>query len=189
MRRTTLALAAALLAGASACSSNPAPAAAPAAPPAAAAPSSTTPAAPTTAPAASAPAADAANVTAALTKKVPSVKLTVTYDATTDPNGKLGRPHQYVSKTAFDDTRVSGLPKAQEDASKGRRDSISYGGTVETFATAEDAQAWADYVDKGQAALGGMLTPDYIVRKGTVVIRVSHLLTAAQAAEYEKALG
>jgi len=143
---------------------------------------------PTAAAPAAAPAGDAKTVTAALTKAIPTVKLTVTYDATSDPNTRLGRPHQYVSKTAFDDTRVSSLPKAAEDATDNRRDSISYGGTVEVFANDADATAWATYVDKAQQALGGLATPDYIYQHGAVVVRVSHLLTAAQAAEYQKAL-
>jgi hypothetical protein len=131
---------------------------------------------------------DAAAVTAQLTKAIPPVKLTVTYDATSDPNGRLGRPHQYTSKTAFDDTRVSNDPKAKEDATKDRRDSISYGGTVEVFATADDATAWVKYVDTAQQALGGLLKPDYMYQHGKVVVRVSHLLTPDQAAAYDKAL-
>jgi len=182
--RTALAATTLTLAALTACSST-AKTAAPAAAPAA---SSTAPSAPASSAAPSKP-ADAAAITSQLAAKIPSVKLTVTYDATTDPNGKLGRPHQYIGKTAFDDSRVSSLPKAKEDAVRDRRDSISYGGTVETFATIDDAKAWADYVDKAQQALGALATPDYIYQAGTVVVRVSHLLTAAQAGEYKTALG
>lgn len=146
------------------------------------------PAAPAAAPPAAATPLDAKAVTEKLAKTVPTAKLTVTYDATTDPNGKLGRQHQYQSKTAFDDTRVASNPKAADDAVGGRRDSISYGGTVEVFANDADAETWATYVDKAQQALGPMATPDYIYRHGTVVVRVSHLLSATQAADYDKAL-
>jgi hypothetical protein len=184
--RTTTALAAAgiALAALTACSSS-ASTAAPAAAPAASAPNAAS-SAPAPSPA---KATDAATVTKQLAAKIPTVKLTVTYDATSDPNGKLGRQHQYVSKTAFDDSRVSGLPKAAEDANQHRRDSISYGGTVEVFATADDAKAWADYVDKAQQALGALMTPDYIYQAGPVVVRVSHLLSADQAAQYKAAIG
>lgn len=164
------------------CSSSTSPQASPAAA------AANSPAVPAAAPPAAAAPFDAKAVTGKLAKTVPTVKLTVTYDATTDPNGKLGRQHQYQSKTAFDDTRVSSSPKAADDAVQGRRDSISYGGTVEVFATDADAETWATYVDKAQQALGPMATPDYIYRHGSVVVRVSHLLSAAQAGDYDKAL-
>lgn len=149
-----------------------------------------TPTAPASATSGSLPKAtlEAMAVTNKIAKAIPSVKLTVTYDATTDPNGRLGRPHQYVSKTAFDDTRVSDKPKAAEDAVQGRRDSISYGGTVEVFSTADDAAAWLADVDRGQQAISGLMLPDYLFRHDRVVVRVSHLLTPEQAAEYEKAI-
>ncbi|MFF1874293.1 hypothetical protein [Kitasatospora herbaricolor] len=182
VRALTLPAVTALLAATAACSAAPS-AAAPPAP--VAANGQTGPATGTGRPLA---ALDAAAVTQQLIRVIPTVKLTVTYDGTTDPNGKLGRPHQYVSKSAFDDTRVSGLPKAKEDESRGRRDSISYGGTVEIFATPEDARGWADYIDQGQQAMGSLLTPDYIFRNGTVVVRVSHLLTTEQASAYGRAI-
>ncbi|MFG3054190.1 hypothetical protein ACGFZP_24985 [Kitasatospora sp. NPDC048239] len=183
MRTSALALtvlSAGLLATATGCSG-----ASPASTPA---PQKSVAAAPVAAATTAAPAPDAASVTRQLAAAGLPVRLTVTYDAGSDPNGKLGRPHQYTGKTAFDDTRVSSLEKAAADASKGRRDSISYGGTVEVFATSEDAQGWADYIDKAQQAMGGLMTPDYILRKGPVVVRVSHLLSAEQAKAYEAAL-
>lgn len=180
--RSAIAVTAGLLAALTACSSGGT---------TTAAPTTSTSAAAQAAPTSSAPtkAADAAAVTAKLAKTITSVQLTVTYDATTDPNTRLGRPHQYTSKTAFDDTRVSEKPEAKEDASQDRRDSISYGGTVEVFATAEDAKVWMDYVDKAQQALGGMLKPDYLYRHDAVVVRVSHLLTPDQAKQYEQGIG
>ncbi|GGV16277.1 hypothetical protein GCM10010495_33170 [Kitasatospora herbaricolor] len=183
LRALTLPAVTALLAATAACSAAPSAAAPPA--PVAAATGQAGAATGTSRPLA---ALDAAAVTQQLIRVIPTVKLTVTYDGTTDPNGKLGRPHQYVSKSAFDDSRVSGLPKAKEDESRGRRDSISYGGTVEIFATPEDARGWADYIDQGQQAMGSLLTPDYIFRNGTVVVRVSHLLTTEQASAYGRAI-
>lgn len=182
--RTTFAVASLLLT-ATACSSTASPAA-PAAPPAA----SIQPTAAASAPSSpSAKAFDAAAVTAKIAKAIPSVKLTVTYDATSDPNGKLGRPHQYSSKTAFDDTRVSNDPKAKDASREGRRDGIAYGGTVEVFPTVEDAEAWVKYIDGVGKALGSLVTPDYVYRQGAVVVRVSRLLTPEQAAGFEKAIG
>lgn len=182
----SLPLSAGLLLTLTACGSTAAPGTTPAAQP----PVSTPAAAPATQATAppGAPAVDAAAVTRQLAAAGLPVRLTVVYDAGTDPNGKLGKPQQYVSKTAFDDTRVSNLPKASADASRGRRDSISYGGTVEVFATAADAQGWAEYIDKSQQSMGTQIAPDHILRKGTVVVRVSHLLTPDQAKAYERAL-
>ncbi|MGW2545364.1 hypothetical protein ACWC5I_31930 [Kitasatospora sp. NPDC001574] len=59
---------------------------------------------------------------------------------------------------------------------------------VETFATPEDAKAWAEYVDKAQQALGSLFTPDYVYVAGPVVVRVSHLLTTDRAKACEKAI-
>ncbi|WP_431683250.1 hypothetical protein [Kitasatospora sp. KL5] len=131
---------------------------------------------------------DATAVTKQLLATGLPVKLTVTYDGTTDPDGRLGQPHQYVSKTAFDDTRVSNSPLAKEDAVGHRRDAVSYGGTVEVFATPEDAEAWVQGPGSGQAA-GSSARPDYVYRSGVVVVRVSHLLTPEQAKAYASAIG
>ncbi|MGW6919302.1 hypothetical protein ACWGB8_36625 [Kitasatospora sp. NPDC054939] len=181
MRITTLTtpLSAGLLLALTACGTTTAPGARPTAETPVAAAVTTT---------AAAPAPDAAAVTAKLAAAGLPVKLTVVYDATTDPAGKLGKPQQYVSKTAFDDTRIAGLPKATAAAGKGRRDSIAYGGTVEVFATPEDAQGWAEYIDKAQQSMGSQMTPDHIFRRGTVVVRVSHLIPADQARAYQAAL-
>ncbi|MFB7672965.1 hypothetical protein ACFC26_16305 [Kitasatospora purpeofusca] len=197
MRRTALALAAAgLTLTATACSSgtDKTPAAAAPTTPAAAAPASTSaaasaPAAPPSSAPATTKSASAEAITKGLTAKGLPVKLTVTYDATTDPNGKMGRPGQYISKVAFDDTRVSGTEQAKTDEVQGRRDSISYGGTIETFASEEDAKTWATYVITVSKAVGGLVTPDYVYQRGTTVARVSHLLTPDQAKAYEAAIG
>ncbi|MEC3992266.1 hypothetical protein VSR01_01375 [Actinacidiphila sp. DG2A-62] len=131
--------------------------------------------------------ADAATVTKQLAAAVPSVKLTVTYTEATDPNSRMGRPHQYVSKTAFADSRVSTNPKAKDEAD-GRPDAISYGGTVEVFAADADAKAWVDGIDKMGQAVSSLVTPDYLLRQGRYVIRASDLLTPGQVAEYKAVL-
>lgn len=175
MRRTTLtvvAITAATVVLASCSSSKPT---APAAPPASS-PAATLPSA----------APDASALTARITKAIPTAKLTKVYTADTDPNVKLGRPHQYVSKTFFEDSRASSNPKAVEQSAD--RTTIVYGGTVEVFANAEDAQAWTAAIDTVNKAIGGITTPDYMYRHGAVVVRVSHLLTADQADAYDKAL-
>jgi hypothetical protein len=130
--------------------------------------------------------ADAAAVTERLTEAIPTVKTTVVYTDASDPNGKLGRPHQYLSKTAFTDTRIP-YAKAHAD-DNGRKDALSYGGTTEVFATDADAKAWVGYIDKIGQAVGGLVTPDYLLRNGRIVLRVSHVLTTAQVNEYKAVL-
>lgn len=131
--------------------------------------------------------ADAAGITKQLAAAVPTVKLTVTYTEATDPNSRMGRPHQYVTKTAFADSRVSKNPKAKDEAD-GRSDAISYGGTVEVFATDADAKAWVGGIDKMGQAVSSLVTPDYLLRQGRYVIRASDLLTPGQVAGYKAVL-
>jgi hypothetical protein len=129
----------------------------------------------------------AATITTGLAEHIPTVKTVAVYTEATDTNKRMGRPHQYLSKTAFADSRIP-LAEAKKD-SGGRKDAISYGGTVEVFATAADAKAWADSIDAAMSKLTALITPDYIYRSGRVVIRASNDLTPSQAKEYETALG
>lgn len=129
---------------------------------------------------------DAAAIVGQLRAAVPTVSTTVEYTATTDPNGKLGRPHQYTSKVQFADSRID-QAKAK-DASNGDKTDIAYGGTVEVFAAEADAKAWVAYVDKIGQAIGGLVTPDYLLRQGRYVIRASHLLTPDQVGQYKAVL-
>lgn len=131
--------------------------------------------------------ADALAITKQLAAAVPTVRLDIAFTAATDPNGKLGRPHQYTSKTAFIDSRIPAA-KAKEDAADGDHHPIAAGGTVEVFATDADAKAWIAYVDKIGQAFGGMVTPDYLLRHGRYVIRASHLLTPTQVDGYKAVL-
>ncbi|WP_052390074.1 hypothetical protein [Streptomyces sp. NRRL B-24484] len=131
---------------------------------------------------------DAAAVTKHLLASGLPVKLTAAYTGADDPERLLGRPRQYVSKAAFDDTRVSNSPLAKEEAPGHRRDAVSYGGAVEVFATAEDAEARAGDLGGRQPSPGGGARPDYVYRSGVVLVRVSHLLTPEQAHAYTRAI-
>jgi hypothetical protein len=128
----------------------------------------------------------AEDVTKTLAAKIPTMRLTVVYDEDTDPNKKLGRPHQYIGKTAFADERVD--KKEADEAAAGDKNTIDYGGTVEVFATEKAATAWVEYVEDISEAIGGLVTPDYVYRSGTVVVRVSSLLKPSEAKEYETAV-
>ncbi|MFE2094769.1 hypothetical protein [Streptomyces sp. NPDC059460] len=129
----------------------------------------------------------AADLAKALAENIPTVSTTVAYTETTDPNKRMGRPHQYLSKVQFRDSRIPEAGAAKD--ADGDKTDIAYGGTVEVFANDADAAAWAKSVDEMTQNLGGLLTPDYIYRSGRTVIRASSHLTPTQAKEYEAALG
>jgi hypothetical protein len=100
----------------------------------------------------------------------------LSYTASTDVNQLLGRPGQYVSKTAFRDTRI---PDQSTDIN------LDDGGSVETFASATDAKRRYDYVD---SVAKTPLFAEYHWLRGTTLLRVSHRLTPEQATDYETAL-
>lgn len=129
---------------------------------------------------------DAPAILTRLQAAIPGIRQTARYTSSTDPNGKLGRPHQYTSKLQFADPRVS-KAKASEEANGDPTDLV-YGGTVEVFANADDAKAWIKYVDGIGKAIGGLVTPDYLLRQGRYVIRASHLLTPEQVDGYKGVL-
>jgi hypothetical protein len=60
----------------------------------------------------------------------------INYTAANDTNSLLGRPGQYVSKVNFHDKRI----EKSEDFS------LDGGGTIETFASGDDAKKRYDYV-------------------------------------------
>jgi hypothetical protein len=122
----------------------------------------------------------AATVTAQLKAAgLPMTDVTV-YTAQDDPNHFLGRPHQYTSKTGWLDTRT-GETSVSESG-------VDAGGSVEVFATADDAKARAKYV-QGLLKASPILGTEYDYLKAEVVVRVSGKLTPEQAAEYSKAAG
>lgn len=109
------------------------------------------------------------------------VTLTVDYDETTDPNKLLGRPNGYIDKAAFTDSRIK--PNDVLDSDEG---SVEVGGGVEVFASEKEAQTRADYIKTVTAGIPALTEYGYV--KGGVLLRLSHQLTPAQAAEYEAAL-
>ena len=111
---------------------------------------------------------------------VTTAKLSGTITAANDPNHLLGRPSQYTSKVTFTDTRI----KATEvvDSTKG---SVDLGGAVEVFANSADAAARAKYIQAVTKSMPALAEYDYV--HGTVLVRVSHYLTPAQAAGYKSA--
>lgn len=100
----------------------------------------------------------------------------VVYDATTDPNNLLGRPSQYTSKVAFQDTRLD-PPTSETDRG------VVNGGSVEVFEAVAPMQARATYLQAFAS-----LAPEYDYTQGVVLLRLSHMLTPDQAKQYQDAL-
>ena len=101
------------------------------------------------------------------------------YNASTDPNKLLGRPGLYTSKSNFIDTRI----KASSFASPGEIDT-DQGGSVEVFASEEDAKKRADYVRS--ITRGSALFAEYRYLRDRVFLRVSKELTPKQANAYNR---
>ncbi|TDU73495.1 hypothetical protein [Streptomyces sp. KS 21] len=132
------------------------------------------------APAPSQAAADANSAFAAISAAVPSAKLGGTVTAENDPNHMLGRPNGYTSKITFTDARIPAEQTEGRDA-----DDLELGGSIEVFPTAAEAKARADYIQAATKAMPALVEYDYL--HGATLVRVSRLLTPAQAADYEKA--
>ncbi|MFJ3728721.1 hypothetical protein ACIPYQ_40005 [Streptomyces sp. NPDC090045] len=132
------------------------------------------------APATSKVTADAASAFAVISAAVPSAKLSGTVSAENDPNHLLGRPHQYTSKITFTDGRI---PADQTDGHK--PGDVELGGSIETFPNAANAKARHDYIQTVTKGIPTLTEYDYL--HGATLVRVSRLLTPAQAADYEKA--
>ncbi|MGQ5640901.1 MULTISPECIES: hypothetical protein [unclassified Streptomyces] len=131
------------------------------------------------APAASKP-LTASTAFAKLSAKVSMAHLSDVVTAANDSNHLLGRPNQYTSKVAFTDSRIKAADVT--DPSKG---SVDLGGSIEVFATPADAKARATYIQTIAKSMPAVAEYDYV--HGTVLVRVSHYLTPAQAAAYKTA--
>lgn len=133
------------------------------------------------APAASAPVpvaeVTAADVVAKLKAGGVPVVSTMTITAENDPNRLLGRPNGYTSKVVLVDSRVAA-------GDRGDPGGVSNGASVEVFADAAGARARADYIG-GIAKASPALANEYDYVKGAVLVRVTGLLTPAQAAPYK----
>ena len=100
----------------------------------------------------------------------------VIYTAETDPNHQLGRPNGYASKVNFNDTRLKFSENFDTDS----------GGSIEVYPSSSGASERKKYIDGIGKALPGLTEYSYL--KGSILLRVSHVLTPDQAKEYEGAL-
>lgn len=139
--------------------------------------------APATAPATATMAAapDAARIVAALKAAGVPVGEVKVYTAADDPNSLLGRPGQYTGKAAF---TLTSIPADKQDTADPF--SVENGGSVEVFAGADDAATRARYVAAVTKSMP--MFAEYDTLHGTVLLRLSHLLTPDQAAAYQRAL-
>jgi hypothetical protein len=104
---------------------------------------------------------------------------TQVFTADTDPNHLLGRPHEYVEKATWHDSR---LPAPRTPAQL----EISDGAGLEIFTDPTDAQKRADYITALYRGLPALAEYDYV--HGPVLLRASHQLTPEQAEAYHTAL-
>ena len=128
----------------------------------------------------------AAAVLHGLKAAVPTITRTIVYTAENDPNSRLGRPGQYTSKAGFHDSRVP----AREVEFESEPFAVRRGGDIEVFPDEGGAKDRAAYIDGIVNKSGGIpgIQPEYIYRRGRVLLRVSGALSPTIATEYEKAL-
>lgn len=109
------------------------------------------------------------------------IELATEYNAATDPNHLLGRPHQYTGKLAWRDTRLPDHMQARSAPG------VEDGGTLEIFASAADRDTWDKYV--AAFARSGPLFSEYDDPIGRLAeLRLAHLLTPDMEAGYRAAL-
>jgi hypothetical protein len=110
------------------------------------------------------------------------IRLSVVYTASTDPNHLLGRPGGYTSKAAFVDRDI---PASQ--ATDTELGSIELGGGVEVYPTAAGAWQRAQYL-RSVVRRFPIVGDEYDYVDRGVLLRLSDVLTPAQAAAFGRAL-
>lgn len=98
----------------------------------------------------------------------------IAYNATTDPNHLLGRPNGYLSKVAWQDTRLSQTGQSADPGG------VEWGGSIEVFRDHTMALARANYIGALEQA-SPLFGSEYDYILGPVLMRISGTLTPAQA--------
>jgi hypothetical protein len=101
------------------------------------------------------------------------------YTAATDGSHLLGRPGGYVGKVSFRDERI-------HDGGGGY--SVASGGSVEVFASTAAARRRAAFVASIFASSSPAVPSEHDYLRGSVFLRLSHVLTPAQVRAYVAAL-
>ena len=106
-------------------------------------------------------------------KSVSTIGRIEAFDESSDPNGKLGRPGEYISKADFEDTRIDQIGE------------YLIGGTLETFENSSDCIKRYEYLKSLQdPSLGAFGVTQYIYKYDNVLLRIEYDLTPEQAQEY-----
>lgn len=122
---------------------------------------------------------DASSMVQMIKESSPNVGNTVTYDETTDPNGLLGRPGEYIGKSDFEDIRLE-----QVNINAGFENDY-VGGTFEIFSSAEDCQKRYEYLlSLRDSSMGAYGLNEYMYKYDCVLFRLDYSLTPEQAQEY-----
>ena len=105
-------------------------------------------------------------------KALESLGDVVIYTEDSDPNKLLGRPHQYIGKLNFSDTRYKET-KASDFA------------TIEIFQNEQDLDDRYNYVETVTKSTPFLM---YQFKHKNLLLRIPHEMTPSQAKEYEAAL-
>jgi hypothetical protein len=108
------------------------------------------------------------------------VRALITYTAVTDPNHLLGRQGEYTSKVAWQDPRALAAGAGSPSSDPG---GIEYGGGIEVFPTVAAAAQRLAYLKSFKPPFGD----GYDYQSGTAILRLSNYLTPAQARAYAAA--
>lgn len=99
----------------------------------------------------------------------------IEYQAENDPNGLLGKEHEYIQKVDFEDTTL-------ED----QRNAIGLiGGTIEIFANINDANIRYTYLD---TIIHSSNSDDYLFLYNHVLVRLDGAMSQEHAHQYESVL-
>ena len=104
------------------------------------------------------------------------------WDESTDINGNLGRPGQYVSKADFSDDRVKESWTTEEEKMK----SGLSGGTMETFSSESDCDKRCKYLQAFMGAdTGAFGLNQYMYKYPKAIFRVSYDVVPSEAEVYK----
>lgn len=123
-------------------------------------------------------AADATSVATALKRKVPSITKVTKVTEALDSNKLLGRPGQYTSAAWI----------ADKGATPGET-GVDGGATVEVFETAADAKTRSEYILGVLKEMGPAFGTEWHHVKGTALLRVSGKLSPSVNTQYKAAFG
>lgn len=98
----------------------------------------------------------------------------------TDSQHLMNKPNEYTSMATFVDARIT-----QDQLTGMLNKSIAPGGGIEVFKSANDAKARLSVIESLTKSLN---LPETDYQEGVVLLRLSNILTADQAKEYDTKL-